>query len=194
MNQPPASGVDTTENRSGPSEATSDRETGDPSSGQAPQQKQQGADRPNDEPSEGKDGSVKMPHGDEEREKLMQKGEFPHDPSDHSGEPMKMHDESDKTQKKERSESVAQEGGNPHGESKGTGTEYVKSSGVAADGGDFDATKPGAGAEANRLLEEKGVHKSEGNKGPPEPVPGDEDETTKTSKLDKLKEKLHIKH
>jgi len=152
MNQPPASGVDTTENRSGPSEATSDRETGDPSSGQAPQQKQQGADRPNDEPSEGKDGSVKMPHSDEEREKLMQKGEFPHDPSDHSGEPMKMHDESGKTQKKERSESVAQEGGDPHGEKKGTGTEYFKSSGMAADGGDFDATKPGAGAEANSKL------------------------------------------
>lgn len=36
------------------------------------------------------------------------------------------------------------------GESKGTGEEYVKSTGLQADGGDFDATKPGAGKEADR--------------------------------------------
>jgi hypothetical protein len=40
----------------------------------------------------------------------------------------------------------------------GTGEEYVKSSGLAADGGDFDASRPGAGREADRLLEQKGVH------------------------------------
>lgn len=32
----------------------------------------------------------------------------------------------------------------------GMGTEHVKSTGVKAEGGDFDATKPGAGAEADR--------------------------------------------
>lgn len=32
----------------------------------------------------------------------------------------------------------------------GTGTQYVKTSGMAAEGGDFDATKPGAGREADR--------------------------------------------
>lgn len=37
-------------------------------------------------------------------------------------------------------------------ESKGSGEQYVKSSGLAADGGDFDATKPGAGREADRKL------------------------------------------
>ncbi len=36
--------------------------------------------------------------------------------------------------------------------SAGTGERYVKSSGVAADGGDFDAAKPGAGREADRTL------------------------------------------
>ncbi|KAI0603490.1 hypothetical protein F4775DRAFT_35242 [Biscogniauxia sp. FL1348] len=41
---------------------------------------------------------------------------------------------------------------------EGTGEQYVKSTGLNADGGDFDATKPGAGREAERLLEEKGVH------------------------------------
>lgn len=33
---------------------------------------------------------------------------------------------------------------------KGTGEQYVKTSGLQADGGDFDATKPGAGKEADR--------------------------------------------
>jgi len=37
-----------------------------------------------------------------------------------------------------------------HGE--GTGEKYVKSSGLKADGGDFDATKPGAGREADRMF------------------------------------------
>lgn len=37
-------------------------------------------------------------------------------------------------------------------ESKGTGQEYVRTTGFAADGGDFDATKPGAGREADRKL------------------------------------------
>jgi hypothetical protein len=35
-----------------------------------------------------------------------------------------------------------------HGE--GTGEKYVKSSGMVADGGDFDAANPGAGKEADR--------------------------------------------
>jgi len=42
----------------------------------------------------------------------------------------------------------------------GTGEKYVKSSGMSADGGDFDAAKPGAGKEADRLLETKGIHHS----------------------------------
>lgn len=43
-----------------------------------------------------------------------------------------------------------------HGE--GTGEKYVKSSGLKADGGDFDAATAGAGKEADRLLEQKGIH------------------------------------
>ncbi|KAK4448511.1 hypothetical protein QBC34DRAFT_109556 [Podospora aff. communis PSN243] len=45
-------------------------------------------------------------------------------------------------------------------ENSGTGELYMKSSGLKADGGDFDAAKPGAGREADRLLEEKGIHTS----------------------------------
>jgi hypothetical protein len=75
-----------------------------------------------------------VPHTDEEREALMMKGEFPHDPNDHSGEPLHMHGAADATDadddgegKKDRSASVGQEGGDPHGEAKkGDGTQYVK--------------------------------------------------------------------
>jgi len=215
INQPPSSGVDTSSaGPSGPSNAVAGDQTGDPSSGVKPKAKQQGADKPTEAPKTDDSVQAKMPHSDEERERLMMKGEFPHDPNDHSGEPLKMHsekaggdvgdeeeeekDEEGKPIKKDRSQSVAQEGGAPHGASKGTGQEYVKSSGMAADGGDFDATKPGAGSEANRLLEEKGVHKDGGNKGPP--VVGDDASTgsgnatgtPKVSKMEKLKEKLHI--
>jgi hypothetical protein len=38
---------------------------------------------------------------------------------------------------------------NAKSQSEGTGEQYVKSSGLQADGGDFDATKPGAGREAD---------------------------------------------
>jgi len=47
----------------------------------------------------------------------------------------------------------------------GTGELYVKSSGLKADGGDFDAAAPGAGREADRLLDVKGVHKEGANGG-----------------------------
>ncbi|KAI1824828.1 hypothetical protein F4861DRAFT_538663 [Xylaria intraflava] len=47
-------------------------------------------------------------------------------------------------------EGEAKGGGGDQQESKGTGEKYVKSSGVQADGGDFDAAKPGAGREAER--------------------------------------------
>jgi hypothetical protein len=43
-----------------------------------------------------------------------------------------------------------QDGPGAKSKGEGTGEQYVKSSGLAADGGDFDATKPGAGREADR--------------------------------------------
>ncbi|KHO00863.1 glycine-rich cell wall structural protein 1 [Metarhizium album ARSEF 1941] len=39
---------------------------------------------------------------------------------------------------------------NPSSESKGTGEKYVKTTGLAADGGNFDAVNPGAGREADQ--------------------------------------------
>lgn len=105
-----------------------------------------------------------------------------------------------------------------HGE--GTGEQYVKTSGLAADGGDFDATKPGAGREADRksypyplnpwpvdansnaigLLETKGVHRDVVDPNKPaaaaEPAgasghAGHEEHKEKTSLKDKIKDKLH---
>ncbi|KFY19090.1 hypothetical protein V491_04593, partial [Pseudogymnoascus sp. VKM F-3775] len=46
------------------------------------------------------------------------------------------------------------------GAGEGTGELWVKSSGMKADGGDFDASAPGAGREADRLLTEKGIKRS----------------------------------
>ncbi|KAF3769679.1 hypothetical protein M406DRAFT_343810 [Cryphonectria parasitica EP155] len=81
------------------------------------------------------------------------------------------------------------------GENKGSGEEYVKSSGLQADGGDFDATKPGAGREADRLLEEKGIHNPavEDAKRSEETSAGSEssDSKEKKSLKDKIKAKLH---
>jgi len=91
----------------------------------------------------------------------------------------------------------------PQKESKGEGTgeKYVKSSGVNADGGDFDAANPGAGKEADSLLEEKGVKREvPGAKGSDESVKsesqgeeaGNGGGKEKKSIKEKIKEKLHI--
>jgi len=101
--------------------------------------------------------------------------------------------------KTERSKSVAHEGGGQHGKQEGTGEQWVKTSGVAADGGDFDATKPGAGREANRILEDKGIKKDDSGKmttddgSSPDLGGGDGgNDVKKESKIAKLKEKSHI--
>ncbi|KAI8949473.1 hypothetical protein F4801DRAFT_403252 [Xylaria longipes] len=60
--------------------------------------------------------------------------------------------------KANKGEKETEESNEEKHESKGTGEEYVKTSGLQADGGDFDATKPGAGREADRLMEQKGIH------------------------------------
>jgi len=220
-------GNDESENQNAdrPSEAQPSDTTGDPSSaptGAVGSDRNQAANNPTKDPeSEGQevgskdaDGNLRMPHSDAEREKLMEKGEFPRNPNDHSGEPLKMHSqepsrddsnedadaEGDGETKKDRKDSVAQEGGAPHGENKGDGTQYVKSSGVAADGGDFDAVNPGAGAEANRLLESKGLHHGKPDTSGDQVDSNDtsgsaasgNDQDASVSKLQKIKDKLHI--
>jgi hypothetical protein len=80
--------------------------------------------------------------------------------------------------------------------------EYITASGFAADGGDFDASKPGAGREADRLMEQKGVHLGEGGSSEPtshtESHSSDkhhgsshEDKKDKPSLGERIKAKLH---
>ncbi|KAI0841694.1 hypothetical protein F5Y06DRAFT_260179 [Hypoxylon sp. FL0890] len=81
-----------------------------------------------------------------------------------------------------------EEGPNTKSKGEGTGEQYVKSSGLKADGGDFDATKPGAGKEADRLLEEKGMH---GGSKVNEDSSSHGDKKDKKSVGQKIKDKLH---
>ena len=106
-----------------------------PESGAAPAQKQQGADRPVDEPSG--EGEAAIREKKDEAESAMRK-----DPDDHSGEPLDKSAGAGGSDQKQSMGSTSKEGG--------TGEKYIKSTGTAADGGDFDATKPGAGREADR--------------------------------------------
>jgi len=176
---------------SGPSNAVGTEATGDPNSAQQPSQEQQGSDRPEEEPSIN-DG---MPHSDEDRERLMQQGTFPHDPNDHSGEPLKVHDGSDK-----KNDSDENDVPDDSHKAQGSGEQYVKSAGLKADGGDFDAANPGAGSEANRLLEEKGIHQACDDHQDVSAL--DAKETSGSDgikdkvheKIFKIKEKLHIGH
>ncbi|CAG8952699.1 hypothetical protein HYFRA_00008942 [Hymenoscyphus fraxineus] len=98
------------------------------------------------------------------------------------------------------------------GQGEGTGEKYVKSSGMSAEGGDFDAANPGAGREADsecllackrRLLAEKGVHHEPAVKKTTEDSHTSKDTHTskessgsgekgKVSLGEKIKDKLHI--
>ncbi|CAI6332263.1 unnamed protein product [Periconia digitata] len=164
-----------------------------PSSGAVHPETQQGADRPHHAPDSTGVEAVKAKK--EDAEATMHK----RDPNDHSGEPMRMHNapgDVPATQEERRESKVGNPGGQEHGtEPKGTGEKHVKSTGLATDGGDFDASKPGAGREADRLLEQKGIHRDEkGNmEGGTDASPGSPGKD-KVSKMHKLKEKLHIGH
>ncbi|KID89138.1 glycine-rich cell wall structural protein 1 [Metarhizium guizhouense ARSEF 977] len=79
-------------------------------------------------------------------------------------------------------------------ESKGTGEQYVKTTGLAADGGNFDATNPGAGREADRLMEEKRVDRQGGidHPKPDSSSSGSGGKDGKPTLKEKIKDKLHI--
>jgi hypothetical protein len=172
----------------------------------APQdtQKQQGADRPSDEPSTGGENqAIKETKKEaEEANNMDTSGPGPKTLEEKARESggvvgAKEGEEGDKPAGEE-------EGGDddgPQKESKGEGTgeQYVKSSGMKADGGDFDASNPGAGREADRLLEEKGVHhtapgepKEDISAGQGTPDPKDKGNGGKVKLSQKIKDKLHI--
>lgn len=109
----------------------------DPSSGQHPAQKQQGADRPLEEiVGEQADASAKeKAHA----ERTQTKGSIASYSSLIPG--LSSDDKSDSPADVEKDNS------------SGTGEKYVRSTGLAAQGGNFDAAAPGAGKEADRELE-----------------------------------------
>ena len=111
-----------------------------PESGAKVEQKQQGADRPIEEPQA--EGTDAIASKKEDAENAMSKDTS----DDTSDEPKPLDGGSDKKgQSGGQKESLGSTSKEP-----GTGTQYVKSTGVKAEGGDFDATKPGAGKEADR--------------------------------------------
>jgi hypothetical protein len=104
-----------------------------PASGSSTEYKQQTAGNPLEAPKDEQVGAIK--DTTENAEELLKK----RDPNDHSGEPMHMHDGSEKlptTQEERRDSKLGNPGGQEHGkEPKGTGEQWVKTSGLAADGG-----------------------------------------------------------
>jgi len=79
------------------------------------------------------------------------------------------------------------------GTGEGTGLKVEHASDVAAEGGDFDASKPGAGQEATRLLEEKGIKGADKSSSKAEPASkkAKTEHDGKSGGVSKLKEKLH---
>lgn len=111
----------------------------DPSSGVQNTQKQQGADRPEDKPNSDEHKAIQDAKKEaEEAQTVDASGPGPV-PLEERGNPASGGVDDDEGLQKES-----------HGE--GTGEQYVKSSGLKADGGDFDAANPGAGKEADSEL------------------------------------------
>ncbi|KAI1267236.1 hypothetical protein F5Y18DRAFT_425079 [Xylariaceae sp. FL1019] len=109
---------------------------------------------------------------------------------EHGGDAGNSDEAVDKTSKKD---DVA-EATDDNSKSEGTGEQYVKSTGLQADGGDFDATKPGAGREADRLMEVKGIHNPNDDPKPsadPTEDTSSSPDTEKKSLGQKIKDKLH---
>lgn len=131
----------------------------DPTSGQKPEQKQQGADRPNEEPSGNEIDAVKDKKATTENEQagkgtgagdVGSEHKAPKkDLNDHSGEPLGAVDHSGDSEDKSKGKDDGESDGEGK-KNKGSGEQWVKTTGMAADGGDFDARKPGAGREADR--------------------------------------------
>jgi len=158
----------------------------DPASGAQTDTKQQGADRPHEEPDHGENQAIKETKAEAEEAQNV----------DISGPGPQSLEEKAKNGGVAGASSSGGDDDGPQKEShgEGTGEQYVKSSGMNADGGDFDASNPGAGREADRLLETKGIHHTQPGEGPPQGA--DDTATEKSGKPslgEKIKAKLHKK-
>jgi hypothetical protein len=120
-----------------------------PESGTKPTIKQQGADRPNDAPEGEQADAVANKKADAEdaMDRDTDAADSGSAPNDDAGPKPLGSDGASGSSNQGGKESL----GSTSTE-KGTGEKYVKSSGTKADGGDFDATNPGAGREAERTF------------------------------------------
>jgi len=158
----------------------------DPASGVQKTQHQQGADRPHAEPDNGESQAIKETKAEAEEAQSV----------DTSGPGPQSLEEKARNGGVAGADSSAADDDGPQKEShgEGTGEKYVKSSGMKADGGDFDASNPGAGREADRLLETKGIHHTIPGDGPPQATDDTGAEKSgKPSLGEKIKAKLHKK-
>lgn len=145
----------------------------DPSSGQKPTLEHQGAERPHDEPSEEAVRAIRQEK--EAVERTARGGSGNNSTSTSTSKPHSLPAEDHSSS-----------------ESRGTGEKWIKSTGTAADGGDFDAAKPGAGKECDRLLEQQGVHRAVKPGAHSEGMPGESAGGKHGHGVgEKLKEKLH---
>ncbi|KAI9678663.1 MAG: hypothetical protein M1817_005720 [Caeruleum heppii] len=161
----------------------------DPNSAQKPTPKQQGADRPFEAP--GQEGTDAVRREKEETERTAAAGKTDRsasltgdtggNASGHGPGPIGGANKKD-------------DGHGPQSEShgEGTGEKWVKTSGMAAEGGDFDAAKPGAGREADRLLEQKGIHREPPSGSAIDDAMSTPDRSSKPGMGEKIKEKLHL--
>jgi hypothetical protein len=112
----------------------------DPASGVQDTQKHQAADRPEDEPNSDEHSRIK------EAKKEAEDAQN----ADTSGSGPKPLSETHKAGGAASSSGGDDDGPQKESHGGGTGEKYVKSSGMKADGGDFDAAAAGAGKEADR--------------------------------------------
>ncbi|KAI9736931.1 MAG: hypothetical protein M1818_005982 [Claussenomyces sp. TS43310] len=127
----------------GPIRSEHERDKTGVTSAHEPAQKHQGADRPTEEPSgrEEQKAVKKTKDEAEEAQKVDISGPGPAPLS-------------------EKNKGASSSGGPATGNHGGLQKEsQVKTSGMTADGGIFDASQAGAGSEADRLLETKGIHR-----------------------------------
>jgi hypothetical protein len=113
----------------------------DPASGAQDTQKHQAADRPEDEP--GSNGHGRIQEAKKEAEDAQN--------VDTSSPGPKPLSETHKAGGGAPSSGGDDDGAQKESHGEGTGEKYVKSSGLKADGGDFDAAAAGAGREADRM-------------------------------------------
>ncbi|CAH0016569.1 unnamed protein product [Clonostachys rhizophaga] len=141
--------------------------------------------------SKGKEVAEKTPESDKDLDESgppSPKGPGPRPlpvlAKEHQGDAGRIDDDKTSKEKADEAAKVTPDETSDAG-SKAPVQEYVKSTGFAAEGGDFDATKPGAGKEADRLLGKEGA--THGDSDHPEK----HSSKSKPSLGERIKAKLH---